>query len=143
MAKRKWGESTPRCCLSLKLQCERIYMPVPPVLARRTRSFIYLRHLALGKGRRQFQEAGPEPLVVTICSTGALEHRKHGTLARSRVFRHVSAQLRVNSPGEFPEKCQQQEFRSVLAKFEGKQARFSEDIPSSVSFSSAASAVHT
>ncbi|TGZ52599.1 hypothetical protein DBV15_07109 [Temnothorax longispinosus] len=73
MAKRKWGESTPRCCLSLKLQCERIYMPVPPVLARRTRSFIYLRHLALGKGRRQFQEAGPEPLVVTICSTGALE----------------------------------------------------------------------
>lgn len=88
MAKRKWGESTPRCCLSLKLQCERIYMPVPPVLARRSRSFIYLRHLAPGKGRRQFQEAGPEPL--TICSMGALKHRKHGTLARSRVFRRVS-----------------------------------------------------
>jgi len=92
-------------------------MPVPPVLARRTRSFIYLRHLALGKGRRQFQEAGPEPFVVTICSTNALEHRKHGTLARSRVFRRVSAQLHINTPGEFlVEKCQQQKFRSVISE---------------------------
>lgn len=127
MVKRKWGESTPRCCLSLKLQCERIYMPVPPVLARRTRSFIYLRHLALGKGRRQFQEAGPEPLVVTICSASALEHRKHGTLARSRVFRRVFAQLHVNTLGEFPvEKCQQQKFRSVLVKFGGNRHDFPE-----------------
>lgn len=54
------------CCLSLKLRSERIYMPVPPVLAaglrgwqavgngdesaRHTRSFIYLRHLGWKRG---------------------------------------------------------------------------------------------
>lgn len=145
MAKRKWGESTPRCCLSLKLQCERIYMPVPPVLARRTRSFIYLRHLVL------WERGAP-----AVSRSGARTPRRndmfHGRLGtpEARYSREISclsprlrAQLRVNSPGEFPEKCQRQEFPSVLAKFEGKQARFSENIPSSVSFSSAASAVHT
>ena len=44
------GWTGPRWCLSLKLRSERIYMPVPAVLAWHGRSFIYLRQLVQKRG---------------------------------------------------------------------------------------------
>jgi len=86
-AKREWGEPKPRCCLSLKLQSERIYMPVPPVLARRTRSFIYLRHPSSGReGAQQPPRTGGALVFASICVRRYVEPydrpRKHGTRSR-------------------------------------------------------------
>lgn len=111
MGKRKWVESTPRCCLSLKLQSERIYMPVPPVLARRTRSFIYLRHLARsGKGRRQPQEAAARaPRRFSTLMFNDMFQDRLGTpeamvLSRDLVSFATSGNFALKSR-RIPEKC--------------------------------------
>lgn len=78
-------------------------MPVPPVLARRTRSFIYLRHLASGKGAPAVSRSAG----ARTPRRNDMFHGRHGT-PEARYSREISclsprlsAQLRVNSPGEF------------------------------------------
>jgi len=85
-------------------------MPVPPVLARRTRSFIYLRHPLYREGAQQPQEGDRESSSSSHrCVFDVMFHerpRKHDTCHEaSRVLPLVSRQICVldNLVGNFLE----------------------------------------